>query len=114
MLFTDPQKHASTPSSVAPPTYHASVYDIPRRDHGGSAPSTTTTAAPARCRMHAIADPTSSQPTTMIERRPCCRLVSVIIAFVVGTNAMFGREGYMVMTAQLRHAPAPRERLASR
>jgi len=39
--------------------------------------------------------------------------VFVIIAFVVGTNAMFGREGYMVMTAQLR-APAPRERLASR
>jgi len=40
--------------------------------------------------------------------------VSAIIAFVVGTNAMFGREGYMVMTPQLRHAPAPRERLASR
>jgi len=106
MLFTDPQKHASTPSSVAPPTYHASVYDLPRRDHGGSAPSTTTTAAPARCSTHAIADPTSPHPTTMIERRPLGRFASVIVAFVVGTNAIVGREGYIVMTA--REAPALR------
>jgi len=40
--------------------------------------------------------------------------VSVIIAFVVGTNAMFGREGYMVIDSATAAAPAPRERLASR
>jgi hypothetical protein len=78
MLLADAQKHASTCSSVAPPTYHASTYDMPRRAHPGSTLSIRTTAYPAQCAACATAEPISSQPKTMTTGRPCSYLASLL------------------------------------
>ncbi len=65
MLRTLAQKTADTPDSSAAPAYHASVNAIPRRGHGGSTASISTTAKPSRCSRWATALPISSQPSTI-------------------------------------------------
>jgi len=69
ILLIDAQKHALTPSSSVAPTYHASTNAIPRRGHGGSAASISTTGAPAAHAACATAEPMSPDPSTTIGAR---------------------------------------------